>query len=41
MIAMVAVVPSQVPDDIAGRRAGGEAAEVPVGQPATGWGDAR
>jgi hypothetical protein len=37
LIAMVAVVPSRVPDDVAGA-GGGTATEVGEGQPATGWG---
>ena len=37
LIAMVAVVPSQVPDDVAAA-GGGTATEVGEGQPASGWG---
>jgi len=37
LIAMVAVVPSQVPDDVAAA-GGGQALEVGEGQPASGWG---
>jgi Periplasmic binding protein len=38
LIAMVAVVPSRVPEDAAASGGGGTATEVGEGQPATGWG---
>jgi hypothetical protein len=37
VIAMITVVPSRIPDEIAGA-SGGSASEVPVGQAASGWG---